>query len=341
MAIGGRSDGHELLERARQERARFREWLEERATREVELQRDALRVRTLAQELVELREGQTGRRVQAERMLRDADREMRHAQTRLGEPRDDELNWVDIGGDGVVTPQFILTHGPTGRVDDWEVVADQFKRERHELLTLIEYANERAVLDEARAEADQAAACKGAACRRSADTFEPAAVGSPRASLIAGLPFLAFLLVAAVGAAFEPEGAAAWVAVGVLAASVVGAAWATARRGSSRGLLAGLGAAGAFALFTVAYLICRLADADTLVREGASVMPVHTIGDVCLVALTVGLTGGTLDVALSGAARAVAFVQILLTIGAVVALITYGWRVLALRVARDRDAPAE
>lgn len=215
-----------------------------------------------------------------------------------------------------------------------------FAREVGRLKDLVQVLNDDSPVEQARFEATQAGETYRAALRRSARSpGEPSKPRLRRSGAFAAIPFVSFLVASAVGIFFEPAGLPAWITVGFLFAAVAIGAWGALREGPRVGVLAGLGASASLALFMPAYIACRALDAESMVRSTGDALPVHSIGEVGLVTLTVGLTGDTLGTELEGATLVVAFVQILLTISAVAAIAAVGWRVLMARTERPDSGP--
>jgi hypothetical protein len=100
--------------------------------------------------------------------------------------------------------------------------------------------------------------------------------------------------------------------------------------------VATLAAGSSLALFTGAYLVIRIVRPDDLLRSGT---PISSIAEAAFTSLTVGVTGGTIGTDLGGAARIVAFIQILLTVGAVASGVAWAWRRLVDRSDDQRTPP--
>ncbi len=155
----------------------------------------------------------------------------------------------------------------------------------------------------------------------------------------AALPMSAFLLIALIGLALAPVPVAGWAAIAVLVASVAYAV-ASAFKASPNGLsVTALAAGSSLALFTAIYLAIRLVDPSAL-QYSSSGNPISSIADTAFTSLTVGVTGGTIGIDLSGSAKVAAFVQILLTVGAIASGIAWGWRRL-LKQLNAVDVPPE
>ena len=149
------------------------------------------------------------------------------------------------------------------------------------------------------------------------------------------MPLAAFLLVALAGIHIFPTPIAGWIAIAflfvVVALSVLSIVGDDHRAIS----VATLAAGSSFASFTAAYLVVRVVHPDDLLRSGA---PISSIAEAAFTSLTVGVAGGTIGTDLGGAARAVAFIQILLTVGAVASGVAWAWRRLIDR-SNDQDTP--
>jgi hypothetical protein len=228
-----------------------------------------------------------------------------------------------------------------GRPDESHWTSDQrtaYAREFARMQRLASDLNNGSGVDLARFEARQAADAYRVALRRSVSSPGlPARQVRRSSGVFAALPFFAFLLVSAVGVFFEPVGVAAWTAVALLSLAIAVGALGALREAPSAGVLAGLGAAASLAVFLLAYTACRALGPESIVRSSGEALPIHSIGDAGLVTLSVGLTGAPLGVELEGAARIIAFIQILLTISGVAAVAVFGWRTLLARVERPAD----
>lgn len=325
--MGNFSDAIQGVQRSR---AQLQAWVQERDRACATAAAIATAIRLATNELDTLPVGQSLHRIKAEGELRKQERSLQAVMDQLGVRRDvRDLACVESSDRGI----WIYEHGY--RVNDWsDVQQAAFWRETAKMERLAENLNDdAAATGQVRFEADQARQAYRAAMRRSAISAAERLKPPVRASgIFAALPFLTFLLVAAVGGFFAPRGVVAWIAVGVLLLSIAVATWGVLREGANGGVLAGLGAAGSLALFTAAYIVCVLGDATSIVQAGRPVLPIAAIGEASLVALTVGVTGGTLGTELDGAARIVAFVQILLTISGVAAVLAFAWRRVTARV---------
>ncbi|MGA9874809.1 MAG: hypothetical protein WBQ21_03280 [Solirubrobacteraceae bacterium] len=162
----------------------------------------------------------------------------------------------------------------------------------------------------------------GDALARSASCFRDGEPGR-RPARASAAPFVAFLLVALAGISIAPKPIVGWIAFAVLLV-VVALSVRSAVGDDYRAIsVAALAAGSSLAFFSAAYLAVRIAQPDDLLRSG---VPISSIAEASFTSLTVGVTGGTIGIDLGGAARVVAFVQILLTVGAVASGITWGWR---------------
>jgi asparagine N-glycosylation enzyme membrane subunit Stt3 len=162
-----------------------------------------------------------------------------------------------------------------------------------------------------------------------------------RPGWVAVAPFTAFLIVAGVGAWIAPT-EAIWVGAAVallLAASVI--AIVDELRKGSRAVpldLLFLGAGASLAFFTALYVICSWYDPGSILLSGDQ-HPIKAIGEAALLSLTLGGTVGTIGIDLAGSARIVAFIQLLLTLTAVGAALTWAWQRLIDN--RDGEIPRE
>ena len=107
-------------------------------------------------------------------------------------------------------------------------------------------------------------------------------------------------------------------------------AWIKDRR---EGAIVPLAAGTALPLFTAAYLLSHWVDAESIMRAvGPSEWePMSRVGEATFLALTVGLGGETVGLELAGVARAIAFLQILLTLAVVATALLWGWYQLTAR----------
>lgn len=155
----------------------------------------------------------------------------------------------------------------------------------------------------------------------------------------AALPMSAFLFIALVGLALAPVPLTGWAAIAVLVASVAYAV-ANVSNASPNGIsVTALAAGSSLALFTATYLAIRLVDPSAL-QYSSSGNPISSIADTSFTSLTVGVTGGTIGIDLSGSAKVAAFVQILLTVSAIASGVAWGWRRL-LKQLNTVDVPPE
>ncbi len=172
------------------------------------------------------------------------------------------------------------------------------------------------------------------AMRRSRITFRPPTGLRPArvARAAAAAPLAVFLAAAVFGILARPTTAylPSVAIVLVLTAVVAGVvAWRHRVTGANA---AAFGAGAALAVFTAAYLLCIWADAGSIVFADGQL---GEVAEAALVSLTVSVTAGTIGVNLLGAARIVAFVQILLTVAAVGAVARWAWH----RVIDRPDVP--
>jgi hypothetical protein len=323
-----------VLEDMRKSRAQLEAWIEERDRTCAEIEVTATQIRLATNRLDTLPGGQSAERVDAERELWRREQSLGELLTRL------EARRSTIGLACVEQTRGGLWISTMHLDADWSDASKRFYwRETEAMRALAERLNDdAAATGEARFEAAQARQGFHAAMRRSATSAATRMKSPLRPSgIFAALPFLAFLATAAIGCFFAPRGLAAWITVATLLLITAIAFSGALREGPSVGVLAGLGAASSLALFTAAYVACSALDAPSVLRTGALPVPIETIGEACLVALTVGVAGDTLGVDLGGAASVVAFIQILLTISGVAAVVAVAWRQLSAKVRLPDD----
>ncbi len=218
----------------------------------------------------------------------------------------------------------------------WVKNSDYWEEIEQEAKSLLAAARDQfARRQEARAAAERAlwgmdrtvrhALAWSATCFRDGET---APVSGPRPTKASAAPLAAFLLVALIGIPVAPTAIAVGIGVAFLVVvvalsvrSVVG----SDRRAVSVATLAG---GSSLALFSAAYLLVRGVHPHDVLHGGA---PIASIAEAAFTSLTVGITGGTIGIDLGGAARIVAFIQILLTVAAVASGITLAWRRLVER----------
>lgn len=153
-------------------------------------------------------------------------------------------------------------------------------------------------------------------------------------------PLVVFVLVAIAGIWLSPRPVAGWIMVVVLVAVVIaGSVYATKRHGFRVTIVAPLAAGSALALFTAAYLACRLVEPSSVQLTSKAASPIGSIAEASFTSLTVGVTGGTIGIELHEAARIVAFIQILVSLTAVAAGLAWAWDRL-LKHTRREDAAA-
>ncbi len=197
-----------------------------------------------------------------------------------------------------------------------------------------------AACDAASEAANQARITARSAMWRSARTFRSSPVDWSTSSVRAAIALLvAFLGVAAAGTVLAPTEALTAIAVFVLAVPSALAVYFAVRDTRRRAtIVAAIGAATSFSMFEAAYLISNWYDPKSITIAGNQI---SLIGEAALLSLTVGVGTGTLNVDLAGPARAIAFVQILLTITAVVAGITWGWDRLVAHVDQSGEPTSQ
>jgi hypothetical protein len=150
-------------------------------------------------------------------------------------------------------------------------------------------------------------------------------------------PLVVFVFIAIAGIWLSPRPAAGWIVVAILFAVIAGSVYAVKRHGYRANGVAPLAAGSALALFTAAYLACRLMEPSSVQLTSKATSPIGSIAEAAFTSLTVGLTGGTIGIELHGAARIVAFIQILVSLTAVAAGLAWAWDRL-LKHTRREDA---
>jgi hypothetical protein len=327
----------DTLQVIQRERGKVEAWIEARGRGCERVRSEANTVRLTSARLDSLPRGQSIARSALEKQLWRCHEDLRATVGRATErPSTHGLKHVDWS-----SHYGFSTLEPYRDESDWN--SDQqiaFAREVGRLKDLVQVLNDNSLVEQARFEATQAGETYRAALRRSARSpGEPSKPRLRRSGAFAAIPFVSFLVASGVGIFFEPAGLPAWITFGFLFAAVAIGAWGALREGPRVGVLAGLGASASLALFMPAYIACRAFDAESIVRSTGDALPVHSIGEVGLVTLTVGLTGDPLGAELEGTALIVAFIQILLTISAVAAIAAVGWRVLMARTERPDSGP--
>ena len=199
--------------------------------------------------------------------------------------------------------------------------------------------------DEARSASQRAIGQMDDTVRRARDWSarffaEPARSQKRGVATPSAIPLAAFLVVAFVGIWLNPNPHAGWIAAGILVLAVLASALRLRTHQDHRAAaIAALAAGSAFALFTAAYLVARLIEPDSLQRTSKLTSPVGSTAEAAFTSLTVGVTGGTIGIELDGAARVIAFIQILVSVGTVAAGAAWVWR-RWLEHARRQDVPA-
>ncbi|HEX6687153.1 MAG TPA: hypothetical protein VF085_00645 [Solirubrobacterales bacterium] len=325
------------LERARESRGKLEALVRQRQDRCDLISANAMSVRCAAQRLADLDAGQTFERRAVERDLFARRRELEQTQAAA-----DQIPGAEglLGVEGSRRTGYHIADSFFLRVRDAE--QDLFWAEIHAMQPSVEALNDNWCREKVDMESRVARDVADNAIRRSANSFGTGspAVRSP-ANLVAAIPFACFLLVALAGLFLTPSGASVWIVIGFLVLASAGAAAVVFRLNPAAGTLAGLGAASSLAFFSAAYLACRALDAATVTRQGAETLPIAHIAEACFASLTIGATGSTIGIELGGAARVVAFIQILLTLAAVATALTIGWRSLSSRIGRPPTPPLE
>ncbi len=333
-------DPQYIAENLREENARLLRWIDSDVKRFAVVRERAAEVRALAHGLVD-----EASRQGAERQSREEELHLAKQRVHLefdALPTTAPHPWVYLA----FGANPALTRNAWGRDWDyrwerWVKDSDYWEEIEREAENLIAAARDQfARYQEARAAAERAlwgmdrtvrhALAWSATCFRDGET---APVPGPRPTKASAAPLTAFLLVALIGIPVAPTavavglGAAFLVVVVALSVrSVVG----SDRRAVSVATLAG---GSSLALFSAAYLLVRGVHPHDLLQAGA---PISSIAEAAFTSLTVGITGGTIGIDLGGAARIVAFIQILLTVAAVASGITVAWRRLVERSETQR-----
>ena len=159
-----------------------------------------------------------------------------------------------------------------------------------------------------------------------------------RAIVVSLAPFLAFLLVAAAGVLVRVSEPSTKGAIAVLLsvsaiAGILAARWRL--RGAS---IAGLGIGASLSVFFALYLLASWVDPGSVLMDGN---PIVWLGEGGLLSLTIAVTAGTLGVDLYGPARVIAFIQILLSLVAVVAAARWSWLYVIDRLPYPGPGPEE
>ena len=332
-------DPQYIAENLGEENARLYHWIDSEVERFAAICGRAADVRAQAHDLVDDASRQGATRQSREQHL-DRARESVHSES--GKPPTTEPTWVYL----VFEANPALRNDSHGRKrvplfntwDSWVEASEHWQQIDDEAKNLIASASDQyGRREEARAAAERAvewmdetvehALGRSATCFRDGQTARPA-----KASTV---PLAAFLLVALAGIPIAPTPIAGWIAFAflfvVVALSVVSTV-----RGDHRAIsIATLTAGSSLAFFTAAYLVVRISHPDDLLRSGK---PISSIAEAAFTSLTVGVTGGTIGTDLGGAARIVAFIQILLTVGAVASGIAWAWRRLIDR-SDDQGTP--
>ena len=107
--------------------------------------------------------------------------------------------------------------------------------------------------------------------------------------------------------------------------------------GSAGCAIAPLTAGVTLPIFTAAYLIGDYVDRTSILRAGPSDwLPISRVGEAAFLALGMSFGGATIGLELAGIARVIAFVQLLLTLSAVVAVLLWGYH----RITRAAPLPS-
>ena len=242
----------------------------------------------------------------------------------------------------------LSTRGPgryyAGGWEDWVAKSRRWAEidaAQNELLVAAESLS--AQRDEVRSAAQRAISQMDTTVRRARDwsaTFFAEPASKPRVPTLSALPLAVFLIVAFIGIWLTPDPHAGWIAAEILMFGVLASALRLRTRQDHRApAVAVLAAGSAFSLFNAAYLVARLIEPDSMQRTSTVASPIGSIAEAAFASLTVGVTGGTIGIELDGAARVIAFIQILVSVGAVAAGVGWGWR-RWLEHARRQDVPA-
>jgi hypothetical protein len=320
-----------------EENARLVQWIDSDVDRFAAVRQQAAEVRAQAHDLVDDATRQGGERQSREEALYLAKRRV-HSQ--LDELPTEAPNWVYLAFGA--NPK--LTGNGWGRQhhyrepdwEQWVESSEYWGQIKDEAKKLIAAASDQYTRrEEARADAERAiqrmdgtvrcALDWSTTCFRDGETTPPPRRYPAKASTP---PLAAFVLVALAGVDIAPTPIAGWIAFAFLLVVVVLSARrivGDARRAAS---VATFAAGSSLASFTAAYLLVCIVYPDDVMRSGA---PISSIAEAAFTSLTVGVTGGTIGTDLGGAARIVAFIQILVTVGAVASGIAWAWRRLVDR----------
>lgn len=140
-------------------------------------------------------------------------------------------------------------------------------------------------------------------------------------------PLVGFLVVAALGIWVGPKdylGLLLWEVLVVVPIGTVLVAW---RRRARFGEWALVGGGASLSFFTAAYLVSAWLDDQSILRTGP--VPIEQIGEAAFLSLTIGVTGGTIDIDLNGLARVIAFIQIIFSLGLAGIVVSRLWGVIA------------
>jgi hypothetical protein len=322
-----------IAEHLREDHVRLRQWISSDLHRLAAVHEEAAEVRTQAEQVVHDTSLQGAERQSLED---DLFRAKEHVHSALNGIPTEQPQWLYLA----FGEQPKLRDYVEGRVfGHWaDPVEDSDYGERisnEEDKLLAAASHQYASREEARADAERAVKHMDRTVRCALDWSttcfgggETAPVPDQRPAKASTVPLAAFVLVALAGVDIAPTPIAGWIAIAFLLVVVVLSAHSILsddRRGISIATLAG---GSSLAFFTAAYLAVRIIDPADLLRSGT---PISSIAEAAFTSLTVGVTGGAIGTDLGGAARIVAFIQILLTVGAVASGIAWAWRRLVDR----------
>jgi hypothetical protein len=331
----------EFLEELKADRHLLGQWLDDLTAGTRTVERLAEGTREAAQKLVHVPGGQGNRRASLEKRL-DAlveDLLRRTQAMKRIEPHDHpDGDLLTIRSWDLADPSLVLPE----EMPDWAARATASTRIAEEIdqlrmIRLKGFEDHNSAYDTAIKASRQAKRTADAAMALSARSFQRDRTRwSSLAARGAFATFAAFLGVAAVGSVVPPTAGPTIVSIAILVLTSLVAGWIAIRHGRRRGVVVAIGVGASLSLFMAAYLATNLLEQNSILI-GAK--PITSIGETALLSLTVGVAGGTLGVELNGIARVIAFVQLLLTVTAVAAALTWGWNNIVDRLDRDAGPP--
>jgi hypothetical protein len=338
-------DSQHIAGNLRQERTRLHQWICSDVARLAAVREETARVRAQAHGLVDHASRQGVDRQLREEAL-DVAKKSVHAAFKAPPPPEPAWEYLAFGTNPALTGdgQGRENRGYSSYWDRWVEESADWGEIKGEADNLIAAAHdEYARLQEARSAAEQAVERMDRTVRAALDwsatcfrAGEPAPVRDRRPAKASAMPLAAFLIVALVGIHMSPGPTAGAIAAAFLCVVVAMSVLSIVRDDHRVISVATLTAGSSFASFTAAYLVVRIVHPDDLLRSGA---PISSIAEAAFTSLTVGVTGGTIGTDLGGTARIVAFIQILLTVGAVASGVAWAWRRLIER-SSDQGTPS-